>query len=94
MANKSAVVIAYDVTDNSHRTKLAQLLLGYGDRVQKSVFEARLSASEVREVLKAAAKHIDKGDSLRIYPLCKTCHNAVSVVGRPGPDLDEELQIV
>ena len=37
-------IIAYDVTEDSSRTKLADLLLDHGVRIQKSVFEADLSS--------------------------------------------------
>lgn len=31
-------IIAYDIPDDRRRTKLAKILLGYGDRIQYSVF--------------------------------------------------------
>ncbi len=31
-------IVAYDVPDDRRRTRLARILLGYGDRIQYSVF--------------------------------------------------------
>ena len=61
-------VIVYDVVENSPCTKLANILLDYGIRVQKSVFEADLTREDVEEILQKVSKYIEAGDSLRIYP--------------------------
>lgn len=39
-------VISYDVSDDKRRTRLYQLLLGYGNHVQFSVFFADLTVQE------------------------------------------------
>ena len=39
---KYIVLIIYDIISNKQRLKIAKLLSGYGNRVQKSAFEARL----------------------------------------------------
>jgi CRISPR-associated protein Cas2 len=74
-------VIAYDITNDRQRDRLANLLLDYGDRVQKSVFEAELSAEELKEVLARAAKYLDGEDSLRVYPLCGSCVQGIREIG-------------
>jgi CRISPR-associated protein Cas2 len=80
-------VIAYDVADDGKRQKLANLLLDYGDRVQKSVFEADLTRSEMKEILEKASKYLAAEDSLRLYPLCQECQAEVRMQGRilPAP---------
>jgi CRISPR-associated protein Cas2 len=82
MAQRTHHVIAYDVEDDGKRTKLARLLEGYGDRVQKSVFEAELSAAELKEILDAASKLVARDDSLRIYAVCEACCKRVATAGR------------
>jgi CRISPR-associated protein Cas2 len=37
------VVVSYDITDDKRRVRMAKTLLGYGQRVQYSVFEAHLT---------------------------------------------------
>jgi CRISPR-associated protein Cas2 len=87
-------VIAYDVTDDSRRTRLASLLLDYGDRVQKSVFEADLNATEMQEMIEQAAKYIAAGDSLRIYPLCQSCLANIRSIGRKETERPGSLRVV
>jgi CRISPR-associated protein Cas2 len=87
-------IIAYDVTDDAKRTKLANLLLGYGERVQKSVFEADLEPAEVQEILKLAANYISGTDSLRLYPQCRTCAGRVASLGALPTGLTNDFWIV
>jgi CRISPR/Cas system-associated endoribonuclease Cas2 len=47
------------------------------------VFEADLSQEELQEVLRRAAKYLDKEDSLLAYPLCGACAAGVRSLGRP-----------
>ena len=64
------VVIIYDVTDNKRRNRLAKLLEGYGVRVQKSAFEARLTKRNYSTMLGQAKRIIDtESDSLKTYLL-------------------------
>lgn len=44
MARDGKYVVAYDVSDDAEREKVAKILQGFGSRVQKSVFECRLTA--------------------------------------------------
>jgi CRISPR-associated protein Cas2 len=87
-------IIAYDVTDDGKRTKLANLLLGYGERVQKSVFEADLEPSEVQEILKLAANYISGTDNLRLYPQCRACASRGSSIGILPTGLADDFWIV
>jgi len=75
----SLYLVSYDIVDDRRRNKLARVLQGYGTRVQYSVFECRLSKSQAKELeLKARPfVKVDKGDSLRIYILCKSCEAEV-----------------
>ena len=75
-------VIVYDVANDSKRNKIASMLLDYGDRVQKSVFEAELDIKDVREILANAVKYMEDGDSLRIYPICRSCRASIKAIGR------------
>ena len=64
------ILIIYDITDNKRRNRMAKFLEGYGIRVQKSAFEARLTKMRYFAMLKRAEKIIDnETDSLRTYLL-------------------------
>ncbi len=61
-------LISYDIESNRARRKLVQVLLGYGIRVQKSVFEVVISTQDYFEMINMIRNLIDKEvDSIRIY---------------------------
>ena len=66
------VLVIYDITDNKRRTKMVKCLERYGVRVQKSAFEAFLTARKYDELVARTTRLIDpRTDSLRIYLLAK-----------------------
>ena len=58
MPRSGEYVAVYDVTDDVERARVDRALLGYGFRVQKSVFECRLTRS-TRERLLAELTGLD-----------------------------------
>lgn len=63
-------LIIYDIIDDKKRNRMAKFLEGYGVRVQKSAFEARITQKNFNEMLERATKIIDATkDSLRAYLL-------------------------
>ena len=60
-------VVCYDVARGAARRRVAAVLEDAMVRVQKSVFEARLTAAEADRIARAAAAHLEPGDSLRLY---------------------------
>ncbi len=82
-------VIAYDIPDDKRRTKIHQLLLGFGKWTQFSLFECFLSRKEMVLLRSKLAEHlIDAEDSVRFYPLCAQCLAKVETVGGPRPTED------
>ncbi len=75
-------VIAYDIPKTRRRTKLHDLLQGYGERVNHSVFELTLSDSKM-ELLRFQIEQLikPKEDSVRIYPVCLACAKAAYALG-------------
>lgn len=66
--------IAYDITDDSRRTKVAHFLEGWGRRVQKSLFECELTPEELEEVCKRLRELLVlPDDRCHIYRLCGEC---------------------
>lgn len=77
-------VIAYDIPDDRRRKKMADLLEGYGQRVQYSVFECTLSKSKFNELQKRLRKiYQSEKDSLRFYPLSGHTLTQVDIWGEP-----------
>ncbi len=75
-------MIAYDITNNGRRRKIALLLEGAGQRVQYSVFLADLTSGEVSHLRRQVLTAIDPTeDSVRYYPLCKPCAASIRTDG-------------
>ncbi len=90
------VVIAYDITDDARRTKLANRLLNYGIRVQYSVFEAILSRKEIRDMVRQLRRLIDREeDSVRIYVLTKSTRREIIKLGiQPETEVSETEDVI
>jgi CRISPR-associated protein Cas2 len=77
-------VIVYDITCDKRRKKVSDLLEGYGQRVQYSVFECILSQTKYSELQKRLRKQIKSSeDSVRFYPLSKHTFNQIETWGEP-----------
>ena len=92
---KFFVVIAYDITDDKRRTRLAQTLLNYGNRVQYSVFEAYLFKWEIDEMrlqISRIIKHSE--DSVRIYVLTKKSRKDIITIGVQREYQDPDVWVI
>ena len=67
MANELTVVIAYDVESNNVRRRVAKLLQAELARVQKSVFEGRLTQAAADDLFSAVERELESGDRARLY---------------------------
>lgn len=75
-------IVSYDIVDDRKRTTASKLLLGYGSRVQKSVFECVITEKQFMEMRERIEGVIDlEIDSVRYYKICKRCLETVEVVG-------------
>lgn len=87
------IVVAYDIIDDRRRNRLARFMMGYLDRVQKSVFEGEIEEKRLQPMKEGIENIIDQAeDSVRVYDLCARCVPAVEIIGRgeyiAGPDED------
>jgi CRISPR-associated protein Cas2 len=75
-------VVAYDISDDKRRKKVADLLEGYGKRVQYSVFECVLAQSKYDELRLRLKERVNfSEDSVRFYPLSRHALSQVEVWG-------------
>ena len=66
--------IAYDISDDSNRRKVAECLDSFGDRVQNSVFELVVTRSMLGKCLDRVSALLDsERDRVVVYALCGTC---------------------
>ena len=92
------VLITYDVdtiseTGQKRLRKVAKLCQDYGQRVQNSVFECRLSEAQfvvLKNKLESTMNH--DLDNIRFYFLGKNWKNRIESIGKQMVmDIDEEL---
>ena len=78
------IIVAYDVADHKRLAKIAKIMEDYGTRVQYSVFEIYADEQIINEIMKRVSRVLDEqNDSVRIYPLCKSCEKKTEVLGNP-----------
>src|SRR5437588_2326287 len=79
-------VIAYDIPDDRRRTKVHQILMGFGKWTQYSLFECFLTRKELVLLRSKLAEHlVATQDSVRFYQLCSNCVSKVETVGSLPP---------
>ena len=87
-------VVAYDIPDDRRRTKVHQILMGFGKWTQYSLFECFLTRKDLILLQSKLGEYlINTEDSVRFYPLCANCVAKVQTIGGPPPQ-DEILFIV
>ena len=99
VSGRIEVLVAYDVSTETaagrrRLRKVAQICLGFGQRVQNSVFECRVSPSQLEEMEDRLVKMIDHNeDRLRIYRLPGKRELFVRVYG-DGPLFDPREPLI
>ncbi|QDZ41596.1 CRISPR-associated endonuclease Cas2 (plasmid) [Euhalothece natronophila Z-M001] len=75
-------VVTYDIPCDKRRKKVAELLEGYGQRVQLSVFECCLEKQKYEALKKRLQKLVKLDeDSVRFYPLSAHSLSQVEIWG-------------
>jgi CRISPR-associated protein Cas2 len=88
-------VIAYDIADDGSRERIAQILSGYGRRVQYSVFEVECNAQELQEIIERIEPHVhETSDSIRLYWLCADCLAALHLLGNAASSDEPDTWII
>ena len=93
--NKHLYVVAFDIVSDKIRYRCVKILLSYGQRVQKSVFECILNDKQFLEMKSKLDNTINPEiDSIRYYLLCANCEKNISVSGIGLYSYFEDLIIV
>ena len=88
------VVVFFDISDSKKYRSLVKILKSYGSRIQKSVFEAQLKRSQIKELLESIEKlmslekSFNESDNVRIYKISGGCD--VTVFGVYESNILEE----
>ena len=85
-------VVTCDIPDDRRRTKVANILENFGDRMQYSVFDmncaARISLSRCKTV------YVPQSVWVRLYVLCGNCRSKVTILGQGTLYEDKDVYIV
>ena len=86
--------IAYDITNDKRRNRVAKILKDFGKRVQYSVFECNTDRQAFLRLQNRLEKVIDFGeDTITFYHLCAACEKQIDRIGlKKG--LDNQSYIV
>ena len=91
---KQFLVVAYDIADDRRRQKIAKLLVQYGTRCNKSVFECLLTESKIRKMQQQLLRLVhEQEDVILYYYLCMPCVLKRESIGRK-PNMQPEIVMV
>ena len=65
----SLYVAAYDISHNGRRASVARVLLSYGERIQKSVFEVWLDPDEIGDFRREVGVYLSVHDRFDLFPV-------------------------
>jgi CRISPR-associated protein Cas2 len=89
------ILVSYDISDDRRRTRLAETLKDFGQRVQYSVFECRLDPDQLGQLRRRVLREIDQErDNVRFYRLCATCAGEVEAHGITQVEGDPEVYVL
>ncbi len=91
-------LVCYDIAEDRRRSRVLELLRGYGEHLQYSVFRCRLSPSRFEELLGRLAECIKPSEDQVLLVLLGKAESRQSwratVLGRPLPPPRREAVIV
>jgi len=87
-------VIAYDISDDRRRDRLANALLDFGARIQHSVFLAHLDLDLASRMKQKIEVLLVPEDRCHVFPLCGACQERTWVFGAAELPRDEDFYIV
>jgi CRISPR-associated protein Cas2 len=89
------MIVAYDIADPKRLSKIAKIMLDYGTRVQKSIFEATLNGPRFREMKdRIESIIVFEEDGVKYFPLCEKCAGTVEIIGQGQfTDPDKEFYV-
>lgn len=87
--------MSYDIPEDRKRTKVANIMKDFGERVQYSVFECIINDDKLLDKMTAKLSALlSEEDSVRIYALCGKCEKVVKVLGGGSITKDQNVFIL
>lgn len=90
------IMVGFDISDDRRRYAVSKILKSFGERVQRSVFECRISEGQLHELRGRLSVAIDSDeDSVRMYSFCSACDGKIEMAGTMSSvEEDEGFYIV
>lgn len=89
------VLVVYDIPNDKRRTKLATFLEGWGQRVQKSVFECYLSLAEMKTLHGQLQTRVQPDeDNVRLYWISADAVTRTLTIGSELPEPPPDAHII
>ena len=86
--------VAYDITDDKRRNKVAKILKDFGKRVQYSVFECDIDKRAYLRLQDRLVKAMNfEEDTITFYYICAACEKQIQRIGQKK-GLDKQSYIV
>lgn len=68
------MIVAYDISDDRRRARVAALLSAWGDRIERSVFECRIGIDDLPDLIARLEDLIDlDDDAVHMFRQCARC---------------------
>jgi CRISPR-associated protein Cas2 len=89
------LIVAYDVSDDDNRARLAALLSTIGVRIQRSVFAVDVREDELEALQKRIATLLDEtSDRVEGFRRCEDCEETSFRIGAVPPPIDARWWIL
>lgn len=88
MTEDTRFLVLYDIANARRLARAATIVLDYGIRLQKSVYEVRLSPQSLVTLQHRLSRVINTNeDGVKIIPLCASCRQRRRTLGAPLPSM-------
>ncbi len=89
-------LVCYDIEEDRHRSRIAHILEGFGQRVQKSVFECHLDGKAFQRLVQLLERTFQPqgNDSIRIYPICADCRRGAVGMGQLPEVISQQVAFI
>lgn len=88
-------VVCYDITDDARRSRISQVLLDFGVRVQESVFVAHLDAVLAERLRERMLRVVDQErDRVHMFQICAVCESKAWVMGDEPVSTDPAYYVI
>jgi CRISPR-associated protein Cas2 len=84
------VLVAYDISRDDNRARVAAYLQAWGERLQRSVFVCAVAPDDIDEMRERLTAMIDLGtDAVHVLPTCGSCWDRLIAIDQADGEPDK-----